>query len=155
MPGETGGLVIDIVIVVLALLFAGHGYRQGFIISAATFVGFLGGAVLGVQLVPWIAGYYHDPSTKLLAALIVIFATALICQAVCTFLGHKLRRHLRWEKLRKLDHIGGPIVSLSAVFLATWLIAAPLAMGNGPFSSLHSAACRIDCRRTHSVRRPS
>ena len=41
--------VIDLIILVLAIGFAITGYRQGFVVSALSFVGFLGGAALAVQ----------------------------------------------------------------------------------------------------------
>ncbi|MFC4337345.1 MarP family serine protease [Salininema proteolyticum] len=145
MPGETGGLVIDVLIVVLALLFAIHGYRQGFIISGATFVGFLGGAIAGVLLVPFVAQFYQEPTAKLVSALLVIFALALAGQALLTWLGYKLRKRLKNSGSVRLDKIGGPIVSLLAVVLATWLIAAPLAM-----SAIPQVASSV--RHSHLVR---
>ena len=42
--------VVDLVLIVLALVFALSGFRQGVIVSAASFVGFFGGAVVGAQL---------------------------------------------------------------------------------------------------------
>jgi hypothetical protein len=65
MTTTGGGLLVDVIIVLLALLFAINGYRQGFIISAGTFLGFLGGALAGVQLAPFAADIYTDPLAKL------------------------------------------------------------------------------------------
>jgi hypothetical protein len=41
---------------VACLLFAVSGYRQGFVVGVLSFVGFLGGGVLGAQLAPSVAG---------------------------------------------------------------------------------------------------
>ncbi len=38
--------MLDLVLVVLVLLFAVSGYRQGFIVGILSFAGFLGGGVL-------------------------------------------------------------------------------------------------------------
>ncbi|GAB3237607.1 MarP family serine protease [Glycomyces halotolerans] len=127
-----GGLLVDVIIVVLALLFAVNGYRQGFIISAMTFLGFGGGALLGVQLAPFAADLYTDPLAKLIAALVVVFALALGGQAVTTALGFALRRRLRTNGSRRLDHLAGPVVSVVAVLLVTWMAAAPLANSGMP-----------------------
>src|SRR3954454_21226289 len=42
--------IVDLILILLALLFAFSGFRQGLIVSAASFLGFFGGAVLGAQL---------------------------------------------------------------------------------------------------------
>ncbi|WP_232805773.1 MarP family serine protease [Glycomyces xiaoerkulensis] len=132
LMGAGGGLLVDVLIVLLALLFAINGYRQGFIISAATFLGFLGGALLGVQLAPMAADFYTDPLAKLVAALVVVFALALGGQALFTALGFRIRRRLRTNGTRRLDHLAGPVVSVVAVLLVTWMAAAPLANAGMP-----------------------
>ncbi|WP_081687520.1 MarP family serine protease [Glycomyces tenuis] len=132
MEADSAGLMVDVVIVLLALLFAINGYRQGFIISAATFLGFLGGALLGVQLAPFAADIYTDPLAKLIAALVVVFALALGGQAVATAIGFKLRRKVKRNGSMRLDHLAGPVVSVLAVLLVTWMAAAPLANSSMP-----------------------
>ena len=42
--------VVDVVVIVLALAFAFSGFRQGLLVSATSFLGFFGGAVVGAQL---------------------------------------------------------------------------------------------------------
>ncbi|WP_242418413.1 CvpA family protein, partial [Frankia sp. CpI1-P] len=42
--------VLDVVLLVLVVLFAVSGYRQGFLVGALSFVGFLGGGVLGAKI---------------------------------------------------------------------------------------------------------
>ncbi|QSB07093.1 MarP family serine protease [Natronoglycomyces albus] len=128
----SGGLVVDVIIIVLALLFAIHGYRQGFIVSAATFLGFLGGALLGVQIAPLAVDLYVDPLAKLIVALLVVFTLALLGQAVATFVGLKLRKKLPGKNTKRLDQLGGPLVSVATVLLVTWMVAAPLAMSGMP-----------------------
>ncbi|THV42318.1 MarP family serine protease [Glycomyces buryatensis] len=132
MEPTDAGIMVDVIIVVLALLFAIHGYRQGFLISAATFLGFLGGALIGVQLAPFAADFYTDPLAKLVAALIVVFGLALGGQAAMTAVGYKLRRKVKRRGSRKLDQLAGPVVSVAAVLLVTWMAAAPLASSAMP-----------------------
>lgn len=132
MDATGGGLLVDVIIVLLALLFAINGYRQGFIISAATFLGFLGGALLGVQVAPFAADLYTDPLAKLIAALFVVFALALGGQAGTTAIGFKLRKKVRRDRSMRLDHLAGPLVSVAAVLLVTWMAAAPLANSSMP-----------------------
>jgi S1-C subfamily serine protease len=127
MSASGAGLIVDIVIVLLALLFAINGYRQGFILSAATFLGFLGGALLGIQIAPWAADFYREPIAKLVVALVIVFALALGGQALMTAIGYRLRKKLKTNGSRRLDHFLGPVISVAAVLLVTWMSAAPLA----------------------------
>ena len=72
---------VDLVLIVLALLFALSGFRQGLIVSATSFVGFLGGAVLGAQLSGPVADRIDGSSvTRVFAALVVVLAGALLGQ---------------------------------------------------------------------------
>ncbi|MEU5871473.1 MarP family serine protease [Glycomyces sp. NPDC047369] len=127
MSPSGSGILVDVVIVLLALLFAINGYRQGFILSAATFLGFLGGALLGVQIAPWAADFYQEPLAKLVVALVLVFALALGGQALMTAIGYRLRRKLKSNGSRRIDHYLGPVISIVAVLLVTWMAAAPLA----------------------------
>ncbi|HEX2143750.1 MAG TPA: MarP family serine protease [Glycomyces sp.] len=132
MEPTSAGLLVDIAIVLLALLFAINGYREGFIVSATTFFGFLGGAILGIQIAPFAADFYTDPLPRLIAALVVVFALALGGMAIATSLGYKLRKKLRSNGSRRLDQFAGPIMSVAAVLLVTWVAAAPLANSSMP-----------------------
>jgi S1-C subfamily serine protease len=127
MSASGAGLLVDVVIVLLALLFAINGYRQGFILSAATFLGFLGGALLGIQIAPWAADFYREPIAKLVVALVIVFALALGGQALMTAIGYRMRKRLKTNGSRRIDRFLGPIISVAAVLLVTWMSAAPLA----------------------------
>ncbi|WP_112136527.1 MarP family serine protease [Glycomyces dulcitolivorans] len=127
MSASGSGIVVDVIIVLLALLFAINGYRQGFILSAATFLGFLGGAILGINIAPWAADFYREPIAKLVVALVIVFALALGGQALMTAIGYRLRKKLKTNGSRRVDHYLGPVISVVAVLLVTWMAAAPLA----------------------------
>ena len=49
-PEHVSGSVIDIFLVLLVVVFAVNGYRQGFLVGLLSFVGFFGGALLGLQV---------------------------------------------------------------------------------------------------------
>ena len=44
----------------LMVMFAVNGYRQGFVVGALSFAGFFGGALIGLQLGPWLAEQFDD-----------------------------------------------------------------------------------------------
>lgn len=132
MSPQAAGLLVDVVIVLLALLFAVNGYREGFIASAATFLGFLGGALIGIQVAPFAADFYSEPLSKLVVSLVVVFGIAIGGMALFTALGFRLRKRLRTNGSRRLDQLAGPVVSIAAVLLVTWVAAAPLANSSMP-----------------------
>ena len=49
------GDLLDLALIVVAAAFAVSGYRQGFIVGSLSFIGFVGGAVLGAQFGPAIS----------------------------------------------------------------------------------------------------
>ena len=126
MEPTTAGLLVDVVIVLPALLFAVKGDREGFIASATTFFGFLGGAILGTQLAPFAADFYTEALAKLIALLLVVFALALGGMAIATAIGLQAPQAPGRGGLRRLDHLAGPLVAFVAVLLVTWVAAAPL-----------------------------
>jgi S1-C subfamily serine protease len=127
------GSVIDIVLVLLILLFAINGYRQGFLVGLLSFVGFFGGALLGLQLGPLIASHLESDSAKVIVSLTAVFGLAVAGQAVASFVATKLRNSIRNRTLQGFDNAGGALVSVIAVLLVMWLVAAPLASSSLPW----------------------
>ncbi|MBA2555612.1 MAG: MarP family serine protease [Geodermatophilaceae bacterium] len=125
--------MIDLLIVVLALLFAANGFRQGLILSVASFFGFFGGAVLGSQLAGPVA---NAVSTSLFAqvflALLVVLGVAFLGQIGAVWVGQRLRQRLTWRPARHADAVLGAVVSALAVLLVAWMIATPLASSAFP-----------------------
>lgn len=125
--------MIDLLIIVLTLLFAANGFRQGLILSVASFVGFFGGAVLGSQLAGPVA---NAVSTSLFAqvflALLVVLGVAFLGQLAAVWVGQRLRQRLTWQPARHADAVLGSVVSALAVLLVAWMVATPLASSAFP-----------------------
>lgn len=134
--------VIDLVILVLAIGFAVTGYRQGFVVSALSFVGFLGGAALGLQLASPIATALIHGTGQVTVALVVVIGFAMLGQFGGVWLGNQLRDRLTWRPARVADSAGGAAVSAIAVLIAAWMVAAPLAAA--PYPALASAVRRSE-----------
>ncbi|HEY3648438.1 MAG TPA: CvpA family protein, partial [Streptosporangiaceae bacterium] len=49
------GDVLDLILIVIVAAFAVSGYRQGFIVGVLSFLGFVGGALLGAEFGPAIS----------------------------------------------------------------------------------------------------
>jgi S1-C subfamily serine protease len=127
--------LVDLALIVLALVFALSGFRQGLIVSATSFIGFFGGAVLGAQLSGPLAEDLAGSSvTRVFVALVVVLAGALLGQLVAGVVGRAVRRRLTWEPVKMVDAVAGAIVSAAAVLLVAWMVATPLA--SSPFPSV-------------------
>jgi S1-C subfamily serine protease len=125
--------VIDIVLVLLVLMFAVNGYRQGFLVGLLSFVGFFGGALLGLQLGPRIAEYFESDSARVIVSLSAVFGLAIAGQALASFVGTRMRNAIRHPHAQAVDNAGGAVVSVVAVLVVVWLVAAPLGSSSLPW----------------------
>ncbi|MGY1855211.1 MarP family serine protease [Modestobacter sp. SYSU DS0290] len=129
--------LVDLALIVLAMVFALSGFRQGLIVSATSFVGFFGGAVLGAQLSGPIADELASSSvTRVFVALVVVLAGALLGQLLAGVVGRAVRTRVTWEPAKVVDSIAGAVVSAVAVLLVAWMVAIPLA--SSPFPGVAS-----------------
>ncbi len=126
------GSIVDVVLVLLIVVFAVNGYRQGFVIGLLSFVGFFGGAAIGLQLGPWLANFVQTPAPRVFISLATIFLMAIGGQALTCWIGAKIRAIIRSDTGRTLDDLGGAAVSGIAVLLVAWLVAAPLGSSSLP-----------------------
>jgi S1-C subfamily serine protease len=127
--------VVDVVLVLLLILFAVSGYRQGFVVGVLSFIGFFGGALVGLQLGPLLATLVDSDGLKLIVSLITVFGLAVMGQALAGWLGSKLRRGITGRNGQVLDDIGGAFVSVIAVATVAWLVAVPLGNASEPWLS--------------------
>lgn len=133
-----GGEVLDVVLLAASLLFAVSGYRQGFVVGVLSFVGFLGGGVLGARAAPGLAeaSVLRDLPASLVG-LGLVFLAATLGQLVATLVGAAVRNRLTWRPARTLDALGGAVVSVVSLLLVAWLVGT--AVASSPFPSLASA----------------
>jgi S1-C subfamily serine protease len=127
--------VADGILILLMLVFAISGYRQGFVIGALSIGGFFSGALIGLQVGPLIANKFADGAVRLVVSLVAIFALAVLGQTLAGWFGTRLRRAIDNRALQRIDDAGGAVVSVVALLLVAWLIAVPL--GSSPFPGLN------------------
>jgi S1-C subfamily serine protease len=125
--------VVDGILILLMLVFAISGYRQGFVIGALSFGGFFSGALIGLQVGPLIANQFADGAMRVVVSLVSIFALAVLGQTLAGWFGTRLRRAIVSKPLQRLDDAGGAVVSLVAVLLVAWLVAVPLGSSSLPW----------------------
>ncbi|MFE2017622.1 MarP family serine protease [Streptomyces sp. NPDC059499] len=123
--------VLDILLLVGAVWFAVIGYRQGFVVGILSVIGFLGGGLVAVYLLPVIWDQVTDgsevSSTAAIVAVVIVIVCASVGQAFTTHLGNRLRRYITWSPARALDATGGSLVNVVAMLLVAWLIGSALA----------------------------
>ncbi len=129
--------MVDLLLLVLIVVFAVNGYRQGFFVGLLSFAGFFLGAALGLQLGPWLAGHSHSAPVRIVLALGTVFGLAIAGQAVAGWGGAKIRSAIHSRSGRRFDDVGGSIVSVVALLVVAWLVAAPL--GSAPYQPLASS----------------
>lgn len=117
------GDLLDLILIGLVVAFAVSGYRQGFIIGAFSFIGFVGGAVLGMFIAPPLAGAIVSGDTeRALLAIVIVFLAATIGQFASSTIGAVARSHVTWEPARVVDAFGGSVASGLSVLVIAWLI---------------------------------
>ncbi|MEU9761285.1 MarP family serine protease [Streptomyces sp. NPDC047985] len=123
--------VLDILLLAGAVWFAVIGYRQGFVVGILSVIGFLGGGLVAVYLLPilWdqLTNGSEVSSTAAVVAVVIVIVCASVGQAFTTHLGNKLRRYITWSPARALDATGGALVNVVAMLLVAWLIGSALA----------------------------
>jgi S1-C subfamily serine protease len=125
----------------LGVLFALSGYRQGFVVGALSFVGFLGGGLLGAQIAPDVAALDAMSSfPRAVVGLSVVFLVATLGQVLATVLAGAVRKRLVWRPLRQLDALGGALVSVVSLLLVAWLVGR--AVASSPYQALASQVRR-------------
>lgn len=134
--------LLDLVLIIVCVGFALSGYRQGFLIGILSFLGFLGGGVLGAKYAPALHDAFGDPGDSALFGLLVVFVCATLGQLAATAIGIALRRRLTWAPARLVDSIGGGAVSVISVLLVAWLVGTALA---------HSALTGVARQVRHSA----
>lgn len=123
MPGD----VLDLVLVAACVVFAVSGYRQGLLVGALAFAGFVLGGALGAKVSPAVAERWFPRSSSALVGLVAVFVLACVGQVLASALGTALRGRLTWSPLRLLDSVGGSAVSVLSVLLVAWLLATAVA----------------------------
>ncbi|AWL87041.1 MarP family serine protease [Streptomyces globisporus] len=123
--------VLDILLLLAAVWFAVIGYRQGFVVGILSVIGFLGGGLVAIYLLPVIWDRVTEgaevSTAVAIGAVVVVIICASIGQAFTTHLGNKLRRYITWSPARALDATGGALVNVVAMLLVAWMIGLLLA----------------------------
>ncbi|RKS75382.1 colicin V production protein [Motilibacter peucedani] len=116
-------MILDVVLVVAALSFALSGWRQGLIVGALGFAGFLGGGIAAMVLTPRVVQDWSTGAWQTVIAAGIVLVCALIGQVLLTAVGSRLRRVLVWGPLRIVDSTLGAVISVLGMLVISWFLA--------------------------------
>ncbi|NMO03155.1 MarP family serine protease [Gordonia sp. TBRC 11910] len=142
----SGGTWVDIVIIVVALIAAASGYRQGAVASALAFFGVVLGAVAGILLAPRVISHFNDTSVRLAVGIGMLLLLVVVGEVAGMVLGRAARGTLRLPALRFIDSVIGAVLQAIAVFAAAWLLSIPISHSAAP-----SLAGAVDDSKTLGV----
>lgn len=130
MPGDH---FLDLILLALIVLFAVSGYRQGFIVGLLSFVGFVGGGMIGMLVAPPIAETVVEGSAQqALLAIVIAFLAATMGQLAASSVGAMLRNRVTGDNARAADAAGGGVISVLSLLVVAWFLGS--ALSNATFS---------------------
>ena len=119
--------MLDLILIVIVAAFAVSGYRQGFIVGVLSFLGFVGGALLGAEFGPAISRALVGGQTQQdIIAVVLLVSFAVIGQFIASSIGAAMRSTVTWRSATAVDSVGGSVVSMVSVLLIAWVVGSVL-----------------------------
>jgi S1-C subfamily serine protease len=123
---------VDAIVIVLALIAGVSGWRHGMAVALLSFVGVLGGAIIGVRVAPLLASGIATPSTRIIVSIVVVVLLVALGETTGVFFGRRIRDRITGERSLTVDSTLGSILQAITVVIAAWLVALPLASASFP-----------------------
>jgi S1-C subfamily serine protease len=122
--------LIDLFIVVAIVFAISSGYRRGFWLSLAQYLGLVLGVVVGAALSPVVMSALNLTGTAVrsLVAIMILIVAGTIGSSIGFWVGEPIRlRLLAQPRSGRADSIGGAIFSAVAVLSVSWFLGLSLA----------------------------
>ena len=130
---------LDVILAVLALLYALRGYRRGLVLGVLSFGGWLVGAGVGAVVAPKIArAFFHGSVTtqhgwgQKVLGIAVLIVFSMLGEMFGVMIGLRVRRAAFARPFRFFDSLGGAALSVAGLLVVAWLIATPLSAAPFP-----------------------
>jgi len=117
---------IDLLILIAALIGLANGYRRGFWLSLAQYVGLLVGVLLGATAARYVLDYLQitNASARPLGAVLVLVIGGSLGSSIGFAVGEPIRRKiLRTGIHTSTDSVAGAALSAFAVLVMCWFLA--------------------------------
>jgi S1-C subfamily serine protease len=101
-------------------------------VALLSFVGVLGGAILGVRLAPLLVSGIQNQSTRVIVSIVVVVLLVALGETTGVFFGRRIRDRITGERTLKVDSALGSVLQAFTVVVAAWLVALPLASASFP-----------------------
>ncbi|MDK1343457.1 MarP family serine protease [Streptomyces sp. 378] len=125
--------LLDILLLLVVLAYAASGYRRGLVAGCVSLAGFVGGAVVGVWILPWVMDLAEPGTTRAtVTAVFTVLLPAVVGHELAGRLALRLRRELDRGPLRVADGLGGAVANSVAVLIVAWVIASVLGVSSSP-----------------------
>jgi S1-C subfamily serine protease len=123
---------VDLIVLALAIIAGVSGWRHGMAVALLSFVGVLGGAIIGVRLAPVLAAGVDNPSTRIVLSVAVVVLLVALGETTGVYFGRRIRDRIRGNRSLQIDSTLGSILQAITVVVAAWLVALPLASASFP-----------------------
>jgi S1-C subfamily serine protease len=123
---------VDVCVLLLAVLAGVSGWRHGMAVALLSFVGVIGGAIIGVKLAPLVAAHVDAPTARVMISIGIVVLLVALGETTGVFFGRRIRDRITGDTSRKLDSTLGAVLQAFTVVLAAWLVALPLATPSFP-----------------------
>lgn len=123
---------VDLLVVALALIAGVSGWRHGVAVALLSFVGVLGGAILGVRLAPLLASGIESPGARVVVSIVVVVLLVALGETTGVYFGRLIRDRITGERSLTVDSSLGSALQALTVVVAAWLVALPLASASLP-----------------------
>ena len=132
----SGGVILDIALLLLIGLYAASGYRQGLIASVFSLVGFFAGAMIAVWQLPSMLARFpsiaDDTRTRVIVLVLGVVLLGWLGQYLGSLAGASIRRRVGPMSLRKVDAVLGAVVVALAASVIVWFLGGSLRTVGNP-----------------------
>lgn len=139
----SAGTALDVLLVLVGIGYAAAGLRQGLVVGLLSLAGFIGGALLGMAVVPVLLQEWSPGLGRTVGVLLGVLLVAWALQVVGVVIGRRLRATVTWRPARVLDSVLGAVAALLAVAVVTWLVAGALRASPSPALSRAIASSKV------------
>lgn len=133
----SGSLLLDLLLLLLLVGYAGTGFRQGLFVGALSLLGFVVGAVGASRLLPAVVVDLPAGGTRSAVVLGGTLLAGVLLQTLLGALAGVVRSRVTWQPARAVDAATGLVGAVVATALVVWVVAGAVRVS--PFPTLSRA----------------